>query len=166
MEGLNWVKQDCSAIKDDAIRDNQTFCSGFILRSQQVFQNFPALLNVCEISIFPSTKSVLIMLFLCTNYQNILCLFSFKGIYFLMLGIHFNKLLGLAFSLPLQLPGATREAEHHKGLPSTMGCVLSLRKHTLSHRSVCTAERKMQTLLSILFCFYNPLFSKVCLTYW
>lgn len=37
MEGLNWVKQDCSVIKDDAISDSQTFCSGFILRSQQVF---------------------------------------------------------------------------------------------------------------------------------
>lgn len=69
MEGLNWVKQDCSVIKDDAISDNQTFCSGFILRSQQVFQNLPALLNVYEISIFPSMKSELIMLFLSINYQ-------------------------------------------------------------------------------------------------
>lgn len=119
MEVLNWVKQGCSAIKDDAICVNQTLCRGFILQSQQVFWNLPALLKVREIGIFPSVKSELILLFLCIGYH---CSTSstsfFSRAYFLLLGININEPFGFAESLPLHFPRVACEVEDRKERPS------------------------------------------------
>ena len=122
MEGLNWVKQDCSVIRDDAICDNQTLCRGFILQSQQIFYNLSALLKVHEIIIFPSVKSEVILLFLCISYH---CSTSsaslfFKDIYFLLLGIHINEPFGFAESLYISPGLHVRLSTARKGHPSEL----------------------------------------------
>lgn len=158
MEGLNWVKKDCSVIRYDAIHDNQTLCKGFILRSQQVFQNLPALLKAHEISILPSMKSELILLFLCISYHcstssaSSVSRTSISSCWEFTL---MNSLVLLSPSLYVSPGLHVRLSTSRKDQPSELRS-LFVGKHTLCCQGLCTTESESQV-----YCYYSSAFSSL-----
>lgn len=137
------------------ICDNQRFCRGFNLRSQQIFQNLPALLKVRENIIFPSMKSELILLFLCISYHCSTSSASFFSRTYISSCWEFtlmNPLLVLSPSLYISPGLHVRLSTAREGHPSEL--CSSLRGSTRSAVKVSVLLRERHNV----YCYYSSAF--------